>query len=213
MPALVYDSAWILARLKLHARRPAVDASMADPDWFALASDAQRDAFEDIVARFPESQYGAPVQLAPSTDGGQTYALPAGATGNFELYATPNDVPDAPLLPGFDFLAEPDLIRIPNNHTRSFPNGAPWFRGAVQPGVIDAANAPTLQPMSARQLIVEKALVAWASRPASGADPSFYDARYQQQLERVLTELATRVNFGSSSSGFAAAAPWYRRIG
>lgn len=213
MTPLQFDSPWLLRRAKQLARRPAVDSSMSDLDWYDLATDGQLEAFRDIVACFPDSQYSAPVQLTASLDGGQTYALPAGATGHLELYATLNDVTNNPLLPGADFIPELGLIRMPNNRTRAFPNGAPWIRYAAMPGVIDAANPPTLLPMDARILIVDRMLVGWASRPASGGDPAFFDAKYQQHLVQLLTTLATQYNLQGSAAGFAGAAPWYRRGG
>jgi hypothetical protein len=209
MTAIQYDQAWLLRRAKQLARRPAVDASMLDADWYDLATDGQLDAWRDIVTRFPDSQYGPPVQLT-STDGGATYALPANSFGHLELYANLNDMTNNPLTPGYDFMEELGLIRIPNNRTRTFPAG-PWMRGAQEPGVISAADAPTLQPMSARILIVDRMLVGWASRPASGGDPAFFDAKYQQHLQQVWTELATQYNLQGLAAGMANTAPWFRR--
>lgn len=209
MPPLVYNSPWLLRRAKQLARRPVVDASMADADWYDLATDGQLEAWKDITSRFPDSQYGDPVQLT-SSDGGQTYALPANTFGHMELYANKNDITNNPLTPGYDFMLELQKIRIPNNRFRTFPGG-PWLRGASEPGVIDAANDPTLQPISARILIVDQMLVLWASRPASGADPAFFDAKYQQHRERVLTELATQYNLQGIAPGMANTAPWFRR--
>jgi hypothetical protein len=205
----VYDSAWLLRRAKQLARRPAVDASMLDADWYDLATDGQLDAWKDVVAAFPDSQYIDPIQLV-SADGGQTYALPAGSFGHLELYANKNDITNNPLTPGYDFMLELTKIRIPNNRFRTFPAG-PWIRGAYEPGTIDANNQPTLQPMSARILIVDQMLINWASRPASGADPAFFDARYQQHRMKVWTELATQYNLQGIAPGMANTAPWFRR--
>lgn len=181
---------------------------MADPDWFDLATEGQLEAFKDIAARFPDSQYGVPVQLV-SADSGATYPLPVGATGHMEVYASLTDIPDRPLYPGADFITELGLLRIPHNRTRAFAAG-PYIRAAFEPGVIDANNDPTIQPMSARILIVDKMLTKWASRPASGADPSFYDAQYAQHFDGVLTELATQYNMQGSAAGNAERAPWFR---
>jgi hypothetical protein len=208
MTALTFDSAWFLRRVKQLARRPSSDLSMLDADWYDLGTEAQLEAFSDLVSTFPWSQYFAPSQLT-SSDQGLTYDLPVGATGHIELYNTRAGIPDSPLIPGMDFLIEANLIRIPNGRTRTFANGGPWFRGAVTPGIISAVDAPVLMPVDARTLIVYRALEKWASRPASGSDPSYWDSKYNADLLKMQLSLATKFNLQGYEAAMSVAAPWY----
>ena len=70
----LWDTADLLTRCKLHARRPATDASMPDATWYSFLTEAQAEVFSDLFTRYPDLQYSAPALLT-SSDGGKTYGF------------------------------------------------------------------------------------------------------------------------------------------
>jgi hypothetical protein len=200
-----WDSADLLARCKRFARRPTTDESYPDPDWYASLTEAQAEAITDLAARAPDALYPPPVLLT-SADGGKTYTFgtdPAGdlefPLGHAEIYASLKNIPDEPLEPGLDFIVEGQRIRIPNDRTKTFTDG-PYARFVVQPRAIDASTQPTLQPKSARIMIVFKAVEKWASRPGSGADPSYWGRQYDSAFGKSLLALRTQYNMAAAQA-------------
>lgn len=206
----LFDSADILARCKLLARRPPVDQAVPDASWYAWLTEAQAEVYPDIFSRFPDQGYSAPV-LMTSTDSGKTYKFGTDADGGLvragghaEIFPNLNAVPSSPLVAGEDFMWEGGLLRMPNNRTRSF-NGGPYARFVLHPDApISATVQPLLQPKHARMLLVYKALEQWASRPGSGARPDYYEQKYNKLLNKIFLEFATAYNgqgrsFGGSS--------------
>jgi len=211
-----YDSADLLARSKRYARRPATDESYSVPDWYAALTEAQAYAIAWLIARAPDSQYGSPVLLT-TTDGGATFGFgtdPDGAAefpiGHCEIYTSKLQIPDEPLEPVVDFLLEGTKIRIPNDRTRAFPDGAPYARFVLLPRKIDASHEPTLQPKTARLSAVYGAVATWASRPGSGADPTYWEKQRDLQLATWLLVLRTQYNMQAAIGN---ATSFARRIG
>lgn len=212
----LWDSAYLLARCKYLARRPATDQAVTDTNWYELLTLAQPEVAADLFTRVPDLQYSAPV-LMTSSDGGYTFGWgndaggdPIRPTGHAEIYPDLRSIPDYPLIPGVDFLFEGAKIRIPNNRTRTFSSG-PYSRFVARPDTeITALVAPTIQPKQARILLVWKALEFWASRPGSGAKPSYYEGRYKDALEKILLDLRTSYNMsGVQPAGGLERAWWY----
>jgi hypothetical protein len=214
----LYDTADLLRRCKNLSRRPATDQAMTDTKWYDFLTEAQQEAYPDIFSRFPDYGYSTPVLLT-STDGGKTYTFgldqgvsgdPIRPTGHTEIYPNLSAIPDSPLTPGADFLIEGGLIRMPGNRTRLFPNG-PYARFVADPAVaISAAQEPLLQPKMARMLLVYKALEQWASRRGSGANPSYWEGKYDKYLEKVFLSLATAYNRrGSQAAGADSDRVWW----
>lgn len=200
-----WDSADLLARCKRFARRPATDESYPDTDWYASLTEAQAEAITDLAARAPDALYPPPVLLT-SADGGKTYTFGTDAAGDLEfplghaeIYASLRHIPDQPLEPGADFVVEGQRIRIPNDKTKAFSDG-PYARFVVLPRVIDGSNPPTLQPKTARIMIVFKAVEKWASRPGSGADPSYWGRQYDSAFGKSLLALRTQYNMAAAQA-------------
>ena len=182
----LYDSADLLSRVKEAAMRPSLDGDMSDVRWYNLLSDSQIYWMERLAATCPQSQWGAPVKLV-TTDGGLTYYLNnAGAPleffGGIQLrHGLGGDM----IYVGADFDNRSDLVqegsvfRVPNGITRQFPNGL-YARYVGMPTVISASVAPVLQPARARQLLVYRGCILYASRGG------FFDPRPYQNLEDEL---------------------------
>lgn len=194
-----YDSADLLARCKRKARRPATDESYGTADWYSDLTEAQADAIAWLVTRAPDAQYGAPVLLT-STDGGATYGFGTDGDGeaefpigHCEIYASKRHIPDEPLEPMVDFVLEGTKIRIPADSTRAFADG-PYARFVLLPRKIDASNQPTLRPKTARMACVYGAVKRWASRPGSGADPTYWEREEQKELAVALGIFRTQYN-------------------
>ena len=197
------DTADLLARAKRILNRPSSDAALADADWYTFLTDAQERAFHDLAPRVPKAMVGAPVALT-SSDSGATYGTSSTFyAGHARVYATRSDIPDNPLVEGQDYLFEGDVIRIPNNRTRTFPDGGPWLYGLVYPGVIDGSTEPTLVS-PARRLIVYGAVSLGAERLSRDTTP--YEVLYEQALQKVLLTLRTAFGPGGDASG------WTRRV-
>lgn len=196
----LWDSADLLARCRLHARRPATDASMPDANWYSFLTEAQPDVFSDLFTRHPCLQYSAPVQMY-SLDDGATYVFGVDAAadlirpmGQTQIFANLRDIPDNPLRVGDDYMIEGSLIRIPNARYRTFAAG-PYARFVAMPDVaIDGTHNPVLYPKHARMMLVWKALEYWAARPGSGASPVYFMQKYDSARDAMWIELATTYN-------------------
>jgi hypothetical protein len=206
----------LLQRCKRYARRPSTDAAFADADWYALLTEAQDDAFEDIASRSPNALYSAPVQLT-TADSGKTYTFGTDeasanlyAMGHMEIYPDLASIPDRPLLPGKDYMLEGNKIRIPSNLTVTFSAG-PYARFVSRPGIIDGSTQPTF-PKPGRMMLVYKALEKWASRPGSGTDPEYWGKQYDEQFTRFLTDLRTQFNMGTLDVMGWSVAAWWRSM-
>lgn len=197
----LWDSATLLATCQRLARRPAVDESYSSIEWYLSLTNGEAKAIGDLSARAPASMFGAPA-LMLTADGGKTYTLPVDedgtapfALGHAEIYSTLEAIPDDPLIPGIDFLAEARAIRMLNNTARTT---APYARYVIEPGTISATLQPRLYPKSARMMDVYAALAEWASRPGSGADPTYWTKLYEQEFSRVLLQYRAQWNMAAA---------------
>lgn len=197
-----YDSASLLALCKLFAKRPTVDATTSDPDWYTFLSLAQQDTYKDIEVRCPAALVGAPAALTTSdsktftfgTDGNGYAIVP---WGHARIYDSLEAIPTAPWQEGTDYTYEGTSIRIPHNATYS---GTLYGQWVTQPSDISAATQPSLQPGPARILLVYKAVELWAA--TGGIRPALEETmgrRYMSGLAQWL--LAWRSTPGSATSG------------
>jgi hypothetical protein len=198
-PAL-WSSPDLLRRVKQYARRPATDTSVTDEMWYDFMTEAQVEVFSDLFTRFPAMQWSAPLLLT-SSDGGYTYDFgldadgdPINPMGHTEIFPDLRSIPDSPLEYGVDYQLEGYVLRIPGNRSRLFAAG-PYARFVSRPDVAitDEAN-PLLYPKEARMLLVWKALQAYASRPGNGADPAYFEDKYNKALDKELLKAATQFN-------------------
>lgn len=204
---LLWSSPDLLRRLKQYARRPAIDQAVPDEMWYDHLTEAQVEVFSDLFTRFPAMQYSAPYLLTTS-DGGYTYDFgldadgdPIYPMGHTEVFPNLQSIPDSPLIYGEDYELEGYVLRIPGNRSRTFAAG-PYARFVTRPDVAisDEAN-PLLFPKEARMLLVWKALQSWASRPGSGADPTYYAVQYDKALQKELLKAATQYNHNQTLGG------------
>jgi hypothetical protein len=179
---------------------------MPNDSWYTFLTLAQGEVYPALFSRFPDLAFSAPILLT-TADGGYTYTFGTDAdgaavrpSGHAEIYPDLQSIPDSPLLPGADFLLEGALIRIPNHRTRTFANG-PYARMVLRPDTpISASVQPLLQPKNLRMLLVWKALESWASRPGSGASPTYYTQQYDKALRLAWEDLATTYNRQAAAS-------------
>lgn len=204
---LLWSSPDLLRRVKQYARRPVTDTSVTDEMWYDFMTEAQVEVFSDLFTRFPAMQYSAPYLLTTS-DEGYTYDFgvdadgdPIYPMGHAEVFPDLRSIPDSPLIYGDDYELEGYVLRIPGNRSRTFADG-PYARFVSRPdtAISDEAN-PILYPKEARMLLVWKALESWASRPGSGADPTYYAVHYQQALDKELLKAATQYNRSQAYGG------------
>lgn len=174
-------TAGLLTFVQMQSGIPANTDEMTPAKWYMYLELAQKDIFFQIVAHAPQSQFGAPVKLT-TPDEGYTYVFPSQPWGRAEIRESRNG---SLLYPGdefaaSDFVPEGDTIRWPDNRSRTFADG-PYARFAVEPGVIDESNEPTLKPANDRVVIAWRALEMWASKGGL-RDPSPYAAEVQKIL-------------------------------
>lgn len=160
----LYDSADLLARCKFRTRRPPTDESMTNDNWYALLTDAQGQWVREFALHFPEQMYVS--EVLDTADGGVSYQFDYAPMGHYELRASASGrllIPGPDWDSAADFVANGQTIRFPGGKGKTFANG-PVARYVPAPGVLDAANEPTLQPTHARILLVARACVEWARR-------------------------------------------------
>jgi len=176
-----WDSVDILARCLREAKRPAIDASTSDAEWYQRLSEAQDTWLAIFATHCPHVLVSAP-ELVTSSDGGLTYNLAYFPLGGVEL----RHGRGGPLLvPGPEFSADADIVvegqrlRIPSGQTRTFANGL--YARYVRTGAttIDAATDPVLSPAYARILLVHQAVANWASEGGL-RDPTPYLSKLQK---------------------------------
>lgn len=176
-----WDSADLLARCYMEAKRPSTDTSTSDAEWYQRLSVAQDQWITVFAQHCPHVLVGAP-ELVTSSDGGETYDLDYYPLGGVELrHGRRGEI----LIPGpefsdaADFTIEGQTIRIPNGQTRSFANGL-YARYVPTGTVISASVEPTFQPPWARQLLVLQAVADWA-REGGLRDPAPYLQKLQHR--------------------------------
>lgn len=165
----LFDSADLLTRCKRLTARPATDVApptdaTIDLMWYALLTEAQLHWVRELATHVPSVMYV--FEKLTTADAGVTYDFTKEPLGNYEIRQSPTGnllLPGPDWDPGADFVPAGQKIRFPGQKARSFANG-PWSRYVQTPGVLDAANAPTLLPTHARQLLPPRAAIIWATR-------------------------------------------------
>lgn len=188
-----WDSADLLQRLIDLLRLPTDDSgNLVTQDTtttklYRYLSDAQQTTYNDLNARIPRAFIGAPVLLT-SSDGGYTYPIKdsTGATiyasGSSKVYARLEDIPDRPLIEGYHYTLEGDLLRIPHNRTWAFSTG-PYIQPATEPVAITASQGLTL-PTLCGPMILNKAAEMF-SREGGLRDWTPYQETYANELASV----------------------------
>jgi hypothetical protein len=202
-----WDSADLLDRFQLSLGRGTGGNMEADELWtdaraYRVLADAQEAVYTDLAPRVPGAFMSAPAQLT-SSDGGVTYTFASYPFGHVEVYAqelggrvlTASTYDD----PTGDFVIQGQTIRTPGNRARTYASG-PWARYVSMPVRISASEEPSVQPESARELILWKAL-DMATDVAMGAmDPTPWRERYADARMRWLitwqTQYATQTQPG-----------------
>jgi hypothetical protein len=85
---------------------------------------------------------------------GTSGGTPIEPIGSVQIYKYITDVPDRPMVPDLDYIAEGNQIRLP--HNRSYA-GTLYYRGIVFPSAITAGNNPSLIPTQANELVAIRA--------------------------------------------------------
>lgn len=164
-----WDSADLLAQFNRKAARPAADA-ITDPSKYQRLTAAQSRVIAMIAgvapyALYPKVAYSSLPTLSTSDNQVFTFGTDSNGYaitpfGKAQVYRALNDIPDYPLVEGYDYVNEGTQIRIPNNRTYSGPL---YWRGATPPTDIDATHQPSLLPEGARELIVIDAVRQFAT--------------------------------------------------
>lgn len=168
----LWSSTDLLARAKFYAQRPAIDESMADSDWYNLMTEANAYWVQRIAAVRPEVLYGPPTQIF-TQDQGFSYTFGNDADGN-PIYPIGHCeirqssfgrewIASADYDNTGDFIISGNTIRFPGGKQKTYTNG-PIARWVTPGGTVNATLQPTVNPPSARMLIVATMLVNWATR-------------------------------------------------
>ncbi len=210
-----WTSSKLLTKCKQLARRPAVDAEMDDDEWYDYLTQGQQEAYAMFGIHFPESLMGAPTKMTDSGDSKVFYFNSDGTLypfGQVEIRASRTK---ALLIPGpewdsqADYTWEGNQIRIPDNQTRSFPDGAPYARYISPPGTINGQTEPTLQPDLARVLIAHFAVRQWAIKSPGEREEERRSKEAEHEWSRIRDMLKTSL-FGAGMATIPAEQPWYR---
>ena len=173
----LWDGPDLLARVKLLSARDKLssDASMTDPNWYSLLTEAQAHWYSVYAAQVPYVLMGAPTALSTS-DSGATYTFGSGVTplavevydANYRLMR-PGAFWDATC----DYVWEGVRIRFPKAISKPATYRARWI---APPAIIDATpTEPTLVPAHTRILLVYHAVAEWANRGGMRDPAPFWD--------------------------------------
>lgn len=205
----------LLAKCKQLARRPATDSEMDDTEWYDYLTQAQQEAYMRFSIHFPEYLVGAPTLMTDSGDSKVFYFNADGTTypiGQVEIRASRTKnllVPGPEWDSQADYVWEGNQIRIPDNQTRSFADGAPYARFITPPGAIDASTQPTLQPDHARIWLAYLAVLEWANKSPGQREEERRRAEAERQWEEIRDMLKLSL-FGRGMATIPAEQPWYR---
>lgn len=164
-----FDSADLLLSFNEKAGRPTTDA-ITDARKYARLSKSQNRIVAMLSAVSPSSLYpkvGYSSIPTLTTSDNQVYTFGSDASGyaifpmgKGGIFESLSDIPDSPLIPGFDYMVEGTQIRAPNNQT--LPSTLYWY-GISQPADISASTQPSLFPEASRELIVIDAVRQFAT--------------------------------------------------
>jgi hypothetical protein len=194
------DSQDIIRRAKLRLNRPTVDTAFTvggtDDVLYDFASEEQDEITKLCAIFIPDALVTAPTALT-TADGGFTYTFGTDvdsaaifALGHFSIFATRNDIPDNPLIPGIDFTIEGTKIRIPNNQARSFADGGPYAQTVNPSNVMTSSTQPTI-PKILRLVLVARVAARGASR--LGLDASEHNAASEASWQNVMVAVKTQM--------------------
>ena len=220
-----YDSADLLLRLKRLLVRPSVDQAPApdaamDTTLYSFLEEAQLHWTRELATHVPESMYI--FEKLTTADSGVSYDFSGEPLGEYELRRTPTGalmIPCPEWEQGGDYVPAGQKIRFPGQLARTFANG-PWARYVKMPTVLDATHDPTLLPVHARQLLVPRAAVYFATRGGL-RDPKPYqdleDELWYGNAERgevgILGSLKTQAFLqGAAAVSGLTSADWWRTI-
>lgn len=170
--------------MKRMLKRPATeevsppDASV-DITYYALLQDAQLLVVMELSAHVPELMYT--FEKLTTGDAGVSYDFAKEPLGQYEIRQSPTGrllIPGPEWDMGVDFVPAGQKIRFPGQRAKAFGNG-PWAHYVQTPGLLDAGNAPTLKPDSARILLVPRACALWAERGGL-RDPQSFTNEYDR---------------------------------
>ena len=170
-----WDSADLLARAKLHAKRQVSDSHMTDANWYKLLTEAQHEWMRELSAHVPDVNYCVPTLLT-TADSGETYVFTDPYTsprsaGTFDVFALelytgksgtlmrPGPYHDG----GADYVFEGRRIRFPLGKLKTFTSG-PYGRYVAAPPDLSAAKAPVMLPEETRVLLPIRACLKWAAQ-------------------------------------------------
>lgn len=207
-----YDSADLLARLRRDVREPTTADFPATADLYAWLAQGQIDVFQRLAMAVPDAVIGAPTQMT-TADSGQTYtfgtdsAAPTNYTaifpvGHVRIFGVLSDLPDNAWVEGVDYAMEGDRIRrLPAD--QPYTGAAPYYQGIALPLTLDGSVAPTLEPVAARELIVDFAAIRYAE--AVPKDPQPYLDRSERHWQTWIGALQTQY---ARRGAVAATNPW-----
>lgn len=177
----------LLAGFLLFAKRPEDDESLGKPEIYSLLEQAQAHCYEIMAAHVPEVLYSAPTIMVTTDNKVFTFASAIHPMGSVEIRSSRTGnllIPGTEWDVNADFVWEGSQIRIPNNKTRTFPDGAPYARYIVPASTLDQDNEPTLKPARARPAILWYALYLWAEigGGTQQTDPNRFLGMFQSTL-------------------------------
>ena len=158
----------------------------APADWYSWLSDAEAHWVPLLAAEYPYFMFGPPT-LMTTADGGITFQFPGeSAPLAVEVYfsLTGDRMTAGQYASGADYTWEGSQIRMPYNQPQSFSNGAPYARWVASPQAISATVQPTMLPLYTRVLLVDRALIYWATRGGM-RDPTPFQQREAQSWAKI----------------------------
>lgn len=185
----------------------AVADSILDTTKYKALSRAEREVITKIASVRPESLYpkvsttSIPTMVTTDnnvftfgTDGDGNAIVPF---GDCQIYQKYTDIPDRPLRPDWDYVAEGSQIRLPRNRTITFPL---FFRGIIMPPAITATENPHLIPTDINELTALRAAHHFAEsgnvRNAALADRM--TVRWRERYPDVLLLLKRQFSRGGA---------------
>lgn len=214
-----YDTNDCIARIRRYLPQPGNLDFPTNDDLYAMMYEAENEVKRDILQCCPWLMLQAPV-LMTTSDSGLTWTFGTDANTNaitpygaYAIYRRKEDVPDFPMERGVEYIDENVRIRMPANRPDaiSYPDGAPYYYGAVPTVAIDGSTAPSLVPADARILTVWKTVANVLI--ALGSDESDAEKRYQELLNKTIaSEQLASQNSGALLASRSATPPRYRRL-
>lgn len=208
---MLYDSPSLLGMFNRKSGRPAADA-MTDASKYQRLSESQNRVVAMIAgiapwSLYPKSGYSSLPTMTTADNQVFTFGLDSNGyaivpMGKAGIYRSRSDVPDYPMIEGYDYLNEGSQIRIPNNRTYS---ATLYWRGVQQPADITASGQPTLIPEASRELIVIDAVRQFATENARNLDlAAAMAAEWNAAWPTWLLVLKTQFRAGGALGTFTA---------